>query len=65
MVDRFAVDVQDQSRFRVLGERTFGIASMDLDVTVLEPPELIERAAALAARLTAATQGRRQLASST
>jgi predicted DNA-binding transcriptional regulator YafY len=41
------------------------IASMDLDVTVLEPPELIERAAALAARLTAATQGRRQLASST
>jgi len=35
----------------------FRIASMDLDFTVLEPPELIERTAALAARWTRAASG--------
>ncbi|HSR87079.1 MAG TPA: YafY family protein [Streptosporangiaceae bacterium] len=43
----------------------FHVAAMDLDFTVLEPPELIERAAALAARLACAVAGGRQLPSST
>jgi len=43
----------------------FHVAAMDLDFTVLEPPELIERAATLAARLASAPAGGRQLASRT
>jgi predicted DNA-binding transcriptional regulator YafY len=43
----------------------FHIAAMDIAFTVLEPPELIERAAALATRLAKAANGGRQLASST
>jgi len=43
----------------------FHIAAMDIDFTVLEPPELIERAAALATRLAKAASAGRQLASST
>jgi predicted DNA-binding transcriptional regulator YafY len=43
----------------------FHVAAMDLDFTVLEPPELIERAATLAARLASAAAGGRQLASRT
>jgi predicted DNA-binding transcriptional regulator YafY len=41
----------------------FHIAAMDLDFTVLEPPELIERVHTLAARLARAARG--QFASST
>jgi predicted DNA-binding transcriptional regulator YafY len=43
----------------------FHIAALDLDFTVLEPPELIERAATLAARLASAANSNRQLTSST
>jgi hypothetical protein len=35
----------------------FRIAAMDLDFTVLEPPELIQRAQTLAARLASAARG--------
>jgi predicted DNA-binding transcriptional regulator YafY len=40
----------------------FRVAAMDLDFTVLEPPELIERAQVLAARLASATGARLQQA---
>jgi len=43
----------------------FHVAVMDLDFTVLEPPELIERTAALAARFSRAASGGRQPASRT
>jgi predicted DNA-binding transcriptional regulator YafY len=43
----------------------FHIASMDIDFTVLEPPELLERTAALAARWARAAGGERHPASST
>jgi predicted DNA-binding transcriptional regulator YafY len=43
----------------------FHVAAMDLDFAVLEPPELIERAAALADRFARAASGGSQLASST
>jgi predicted DNA-binding transcriptional regulator YafY len=43
----------------------FRIAAMDLDFTVLDPPELIERVQALAARLARAGRGSGQFESST
>ena len=43
----------------------FHIAAMDIDFTVLGPPELIERVTELAARLARAANAGRQSASST